>query len=546
MRRLGTTLAVALALALSATACSTTKTTGGATSSRTLVIAGSGTSFARNFNPFPLTGNGPWGPGISMIYEPLVAVDHATPTKFAPWLATSWAFSKGGKDLTFTVRKGVTWSDGKPLTAADVKYSLDAYRKAGWSTWTDVTTSGDTVTVHYPVPTYTAMASYMQYVIVPKHIWAGHNAMTWTDPDPVGTGPVVLDKFSPQAMFLHMRDGYWGGKSKGVSKLEILAVAQQDALVSDLNSDKIDWAGTVLPSNGKQFTSTDPTHHQYTYYSSGASEGVTFNAARAPFNDLNVRKAFVAAANVPQMAKADNSGLPVPSVTGLDPAVWGSSIPAAYDKPQAQDLSTAKQDLAAGGWTVQGGKLVKGGKSYSVSYTVPNSNPNAVTEAQLLAQQWQDALGVNVAVNQVGDNANSQIESTGNFDMAFTACAYNGWTLASAYGQFKATNNVPLGKAASANIGRWVDPKFQALLLKYGATDPSDTSTISQLSSQMVGIIGDQAPFLPTHTQGTPAELDTLHWTNWPAASGSDHVIANSTNPADVIGTLMNLEPTGK
>src|SRR5579863_7434708 len=55
--------------------------------------------------------------------KPVETVEHLTPE-----LAESWAWSDGGKLLTFKLRRGVTWHDGKPFTSADVKYTFDLVR----------------------------------------------------------------------------------------------------------------------------------------------------------------------------------------------------------------------------------------------------------------------------------------------------------------------------------------------------------------------------------------------------------------------------------
>src|ERR1051326_220239 len=75
-----------------------------------------GGTWTCDFNPFNLsdisfsTGN---------IYEPLVFVNALQNAKTTPWLATSWAWGAGDKQLTFTIRNGVKFSNGTPLTAAD-------------------------------------------------------------------------------------------------------------------------------------------------------------------------------------------------------------------------------------------------------------------------------------------------------------------------------------------------------------------------------------------------------------------------------------------
>ena len=89
---------------------------------------------------------------IGFIYEPLLFINSlkstAPPT---PWLASSYHFSNGDRMLTFTIRKGVKWSDGQPLTPADVAFTFNLMKahpaldlNALWSVLTSVKWSAPT------------------------------------------------------------------------------------------------------------------------------------------------------------------------------------------------------------------------------------------------------------------------------------------------------------------------------------------------------------------------------------------------------------------
>ena len=91
-----------------------------------LVMTGSGDpAFIRNFNPY--VQGLPSGRFVQAAAL-RAAHDHdaAGGGHEYPWLAQSWTWSNGDKTLTLNIRKGVKWSDGKPLTSADVVYSLTA------------------------------------------------------------------------------------------------------------------------------------------------------------------------------------------------------------------------------------------------------------------------------------------------------------------------------------------------------------------------------------------------------------------------------------
>src|SRR5215471_4609376 len=88
-----------------------------------LVMTGSGDpAFTKNFNPFTSTGlpSGSFVQGA--FYEPLIVTGEGG-LKPVPWLARTWQWSNGNKTLTLGLARGAKWSDGKPLTSADVVYS---------------------------------------------------------------------------------------------------------------------------------------------------------------------------------------------------------------------------------------------------------------------------------------------------------------------------------------------------------------------------------------------------------------------------------------
>src|SRR3954452_5382806 len=94
-----------------------------------LVMTGSGDpTFTKNFNPYTATGlpSGSFVQGA--FYEPLV-ITPLGGLPSIPWLARSWKWSNGNKTLTLNLARGVKWSDRKPLTSADVVYSLTAGRQ---------------------------------------------------------------------------------------------------------------------------------------------------------------------------------------------------------------------------------------------------------------------------------------------------------------------------------------------------------------------------------------------------------------------------------
>src|SRR4051812_23930012 len=158
MKRHRTALAGSLAaLAVIASACgssSTSSTTTHPSVGGTLTIDNeSGGLWTCGFNPFNASVT---GLSVGIIYEPLV-YDNLLTDKKQPMLASAYQWSSDNKSITFTIRPGVTWSDGQPFTAADVVYTFNLIKQNSaldlqsvWSVLSSVTSSGtDQVTMSF-------------------------------------------------------------------------------------------------------------------------------------------------------------------------------------------------------------------------------------------------------------------------------------------------------------------------------------------------------------------------------------------------------------
>ncbi|HZV26648.1 MAG TPA: ABC transporter substrate-binding protein, partial [Acidothermaceae bacterium] len=97
----------------------------------------SGATWTCQFNPFNPAVS---GQADGFVYEPLVYVNSLKGGAATPMLASSYTWSSDGKSIVFTIRDGVKWSDGQPLTAADVAFTFNLMKKDAaldlYSLWT--------------------------------------------------------------------------------------------------------------------------------------------------------------------------------------------------------------------------------------------------------------------------------------------------------------------------------------------------------------------------------------------------------------------------
>jgi len=147
-------------------------------------------------------------------------VPQNTLKSIVPDLATSWAWNEEGTELTFPLRQGVKWHDGKPFTAADVKCTFDLLmgngkeklrinpRKPWYANVTEVTTNGDyeaTFHLKRPQPSFVALLATGWTPIYPCHISSRDMRS-----HPIGTGPFKFVEFTPNERITVARNpDYW-------------------------------------------------------------------------------------------------------------------------------------------------------------------------------------------------------------------------------------------------------------------------------------------------------------------------------------------------
>lgn len=168
---------------------------------------------------------------LGVIFEGLVEENYLT-GEIEPALAESWTVSKDGRVWTFTLRQGVTWSDGRPLTTDDIVFTLDAIFTEGVQTSSRDSLSFEGKPVRYrkvdarrvEFRTEKPVGTFLRLIgteIVPKHILAdalGKGAAefnrTWGVNTPprqiIGTGPFVMQEYVPGQRITYLRNSkYW-------------------------------------------------------------------------------------------------------------------------------------------------------------------------------------------------------------------------------------------------------------------------------------------------------------------------------------------------
>jgi peptide/nickel transport system substrate-binding protein len=485
------------------------------------------------FSPYSATSTG-YVVGAEALYnEPLMIFNTLDPTQ-APYdiLATGFSWSNGGKTLTLKIRPGVKWSDGQAFSASDVAFTFNMIRTAkGLSTdGTPVPVSATapnatTAVLNFSQAEYANLFLIAQTYIVPAHIWSKVTPGTFADPKPVGTGPFVLDKFSPQGFTLKQNPTYWNKSAVHVPEISYPAYTANFNIVNPLATGQIDYAGNDIANVQNVYLAKSPDNHTWyakaPYLTANNVVSLLFNVNKAPLNDPAVRKAISYGINRQQLSSQGETGyeLPETSTSGLllpsqssylNPSLQGN-IPAAGDPGKVSSI------LTADGYTKAGGKWTKNGKTISFSISDPIPYSDYYLDAQDISHEL-DALGFNVTVNGIGNPAVWDGDVTnGTFDTAIH-WSNQGPTPYQIYDNWMDdTLTAPTGKPAAGDLGRYKNPAAQAALAQYAgaASSTAQHAAISKLEN----IMNTEVPVAPLLQGADWYEFSTKDYVGWESAS---------------------------
>ena len=289
-----------------------------------------------------------------MIWEPVAMVNLAQPTqKPKPWLATDWTWSADYKSVTLTVRSGVTFNDGSPMTADDVAFSYDLLKKFaalnGAALPIDSTSvAGDKVTVTFSNSVFVQQADVLSVLVVPKKVWSTvADPTTDTVADPIGTGPYTLKSFTPQTVTLKVRaSGYWQSAPK-VGELRYSTYSGNDTETQALVTGATEWSYVFIPDAKTVFAGKDP-HYKLWFPPSLSADGLWFNTTVKPFDNPVLRQAVGMVVNRADIFNQGESGYFKPeidNVTGLPSPAGDSFVAAQYKGVNGQKPAAAAKSL---------------------------------------------------------------------------------------------------------------------------------------------------------------------------------------------------------
>ncbi len=178
-----------------------------------------------------------------------------------PSLATNVETSPDSMSFTYTIRDDITWSDGQPLTAEDVAFTLNLYKSShaylpqNYLTLIDgdvVATDPTHITFRTKEPTglYSGEVPYMYDYILPKHVWEEFDKPKQYDNVPqVGSGPFVIEEYQTGEFVRMVRNPEWNGPEPHIDEIVTRFFKNFDALAEALKAGEIDFIYDLTAPN---------------------------------------------------------------------------------------------------------------------------------------------------------------------------------------------------------------------------------------------------------------------------------------------------------
>lgn len=515
------------------------------------------TTWVRNFNPFNQTSAR--ATTKDFIYEPLAIFNRLAGNKWEYRLAESFELADDLKSISFTLREGLKWSDGEPITVDDVVFTYDYLEKFPALDFNSVSPLMQSVekvderTVRFNLlqPNSLIATTIVGMPIVPEHIWKDvADPVTFANETPVGSGPLTeITRFTPQVYEQCRNPNYWDAASLKVDCMRLPQLADNPQVLAALADGTLDWATSFIPDIENTFVSKDPEHHKYWFLpSSLVAFTLNFEAPdennKKAFNDVNFRRAF--SMLIDRQTIIDIAGYGYP-VINEDPAMLGEFYKA-FGNPEVQTQfgQYGKFDLEAGVALLESSGYVDGngdgfrdnpdGTPITIDIEIPNGWTDWIDATQLAIETLTQA-GLNVKMSTPEES----VWASDLIDAKYTASLNAIGSAANPYFPYiRSFNPADFGKSRSA-AQRWTDPAVVEMLNKYTQVkDPAEQKSIMDAIQLKVA---EAMPVIPVYNSPSFYQYNTKRFTGWASAENpiTSPVVSNA-NPGRLI-QLLALEP---
>ena len=419
---------------------------------------------------------------LNQVFEPLFITNPNG--SLVPWLALTYTTSKDHLTWTFHLRKGVTFSDGKPLTADDVVFSIkrEAANSNGPLSFLDFAVKSikaqgsDTVVFKLKVPwaPFLSDISVFANAIVPAN-FGGKSEKAFFQ-SPVGTGAFMLPSWTPDSnLTLKANPHYWQKGRPYVDSVTINYVTDDNQRVLQVTSGQAQIADSIPPANVKSLQSNGAVNVRL--FPAWQVDLLVFNEQVKYFKDAHVRRAITYAINRPGLVEAASFGTSRPGNSFFPPSLefFDASTPTL-----AYNVSTAKSELAKSAYP----------HGFSTKLLVSGGDQTYSEFAQII-QSDLSKIGIKVQITTLDHAAFESTFQKYDYDM-FIDYAINDISDPDEMASFETDYK------AGGSHSYWSSYDNPAVIsLVHKAEAEFDTTKRKQLYAQIQAQVAQDAPFVP-------------------------------------------------
>ncbi len=502
--------------------------------SETLYVSGAAWGPPSTWNPFQPGNLANTTGTLGLCYETLFNYDPLT-DELIPWLAESGEWIADNV-YELTLRRGLTWSDGTPLTAADVVFTFELGKdypaiwfSPMWAYLDNVVNIGDyIVQFNFTDPLYQEFDNNLYNIpIVPKHLWEGRTEEEITigaNENPIGSGAYLYESHSSDRNIWVRNENWWAIDELGLmpapKRIVDIRFSSNNVALGSVLMGEVDLSNNFLPGVAeladKGYVTT---YFDGAPYMLSANTAVLFlNTTKKPMDDAAFRKAIAYAINVGDIVNvayanlvkaASPTGL-LPSLSKYDDEDVVANLGWTYDPAEAAAI------LADAGYIdLDGDGLVEApdGSKIALEVTCPFGWTDWMEAISVISDSCK-AAGINVEDVTPDYGAWNTALQTGTFDMTlnnWAAMSNTPWTL------YNLLFRHPIqDQMQSGNFGRYDNQTVFDLVDQLAEVQSSDVAGMKAVCSQIQTIMMTEVPMIPLWYNGLWAQYSDAVWTNWP------------------------------
>jgi peptide/nickel transport system substrate-binding protein len=345
---------------------------------------------------------------------------------YNPSLATSWKVSDDKLTYTFKLQENVTWHDGKPFTADDVKFNIEQVLKPynpfsglplrSFLQSVEVQDKYNlTLKLKNPyLPLIYLLADKYFGSIVPKHLYEGTDILTNPyNAKPVGTGPYIFQEWVRGSHLSAVRNpNYWRKGKPYLDKLIMPFIVDEGARLRGFETGEIDFLPCLSVAHANHERLMKRPDVEYTldeYAPYGACSQIFFNLRNPNLKDVKVRQAMAHALNIDDILSKAFYGNAKAAVTHIPPSQVTWHNPNAPRYPYDPDKADKMLDEA-------GYKRGPDGNRFTLVMIANVGQAHHTKQGEIAAQGWKK-IGVNVDFRPLENTAYNALINAWNFDL---------------------------------------------------------------------------------------------------------------------------------